>query len=65
MSVEGNNCDEFFTYPNFFVFEKEQFIRSLSLQKKPIVDGIAYAEDGEARKAYREKNFKMKKTPNV
>lgn len=54
MSVEENNCDEFFTYPTFFVFERTIYPISFTTEK-PIVDGIAYAEDGEARKAYREK----------
>lgn len=54
MSVEENNCDEFFAYPNFFVFERTIYPISFTTEK-PIVDGIAYAEDGEARKAYREK----------
>ena len=40
MSVEENNCDEFFTYPNFFVFERTIYPISFTTEK-PMVDGIA------------------------
>ena len=54
MSVEENNCDEFLPIQTSLFFERTIYPISFTTEK-PIVDGIAYAEDGEARKAYREK----------
>lgn len=54
MSVEENNCDEFFTYPNFFVW-KNNLSDLFYYRKTNRWRHKAYAEDGEARKAYREK----------
>ncbi len=63
MSVEENNCDEFLPIQTSLFFERTIYPISFTTEK-PIVDGIAYAEDGRHAKRI-EKNFKMKKTPNV